>query len=100
MGECICGTASEKRFDCVERAVYESPEMETVLAGCEVLAEDASKWMRVYRCRSCGTVWVEGYASSGPMEIKHLFPVAAAGVEPARWIREAGEPLPFEKWLV
>lgn len=99
MADCICKAASAKRFDCVERAVYESPEMETVLAGCETLVRDASRWMSVYRCRTCGMVWVEGYASSGPMEIQHLFPVEEAGREPEVWVREVGEPLPFEKWL-
>ena len=95
MSECICRAASEKRFDCVENAVYQAHEVGPILAGCEKAGEAREKWMTAWRCRSCGTVWVEAWAMSGQMDIQHFYPCPAAGEDPEGWLRREGKSVPL-----
>lgn len=96
--KCECAEALRRSFECVEDAVF-GPLARTIVENSDLVARVTEKWMSVYRCRTCGTGWVEASASSGMMEIQHLFPLPHDATDAKRWIEEAGEPLPLRRWL-
>jgi hypothetical protein len=95
--ECACHAQLQRPFRYVEDALV-GVQADAITAGCELVARERGKWMAIYRCRTCGTYWVEACASSGMMDIVHLYPLPEGIQDPAEWLRERGEPLPFRRW--
>lgn len=93
MEACVCRAALRHSFASVREAVSSSQEMDVILANAELLAQFAEKWLRLYRCRSCGTEWVEACYSSGHMDFYYLFPAPQSG-DTVRWLYEQATALP------
>lgn len=93
MESCICPQALRHSFVTVREAVYGASEMDVILANSDLVAESTTKWMRLYRCRTCGTEWAEACYSSGHMEIYYLFPAPREG-DSIRWLHEEAKELP------
>ena len=72
--------------------------IDRIRARSGLIARASEKWMSVYRCHTCGQVWVEANASSGQMDIAHLSPMPPTD-GPLRWLRDRGAALPFRAWL-
>lgn len=93
MDTCVCRAALEHSFASVREAVYGAQDMNVIVANSELLAQSDEKWMRLYRCRTCGTVWAEACYSSGQMDFYYLFPAPPAA-DPVRWLHEEATELP------
>ena len=63
MSQCVCEKylLPLKTFDDVQRRCADSAE---ILPLLQLMADDARKWLSVYRCRVCGTLWAEEYPFS------------------------------------
>jgi hypothetical protein len=94
MTGCACATERTRPFHHVEDALV-GVAADAIIAGSDLVARAPEKWMSIYRCRTCGTRWVEACASSGMMDIMHLYPLPAGIEDAAAWLRDHGEPLPF-----
>jgi hypothetical protein len=90
---CVCREALRRSFATVREAVYSAKDMDPILANAELVAQSDEKWMRLYRCRACGTEWTKACYSSGHMEIYYLFPAPSAG-DTIRWLHEEATELP------
>jgi hypothetical protein len=66
---------------------------DAVLKTCDLLAQSEEKYMAVYRCRVCGTLWAEACYDSGMVMFFYLFPVPPVD-DPIRWLTEEAEELP------
>ncbi|MCB0110882.1 MAG: hypothetical protein KDE53_33410 [Caldilineaceae bacterium] len=93
MATCICHDTSQHSFATVRDAICGAQDKELILANAELIAQSLAKWLRLYRCRTCGTQWVEGCYSSGHMEIYYLFPAPSTG-DTIRWLHEQAVGLP------
>lgn len=93
MEACVCRAALRRSFATVREAVYGAQDMDVIIANSELLAQSTEKWLQLYRCRTCGTEWVEACYSSGHMEIYYLFP-APPGGDTVRWLHEEAAGLP------
>ena len=93
METCVCRVALRHSFASVRKAVYGAQDKDVIIANAELLTQSDEKWMRLYRCRSCGTQWVEACYSSGHMEIYYLFPAPPTG-DSVRWLHEKAAGLP------
>lgn len=87
MKTCVCQAALRHSFASVREAVYGVLEMDVILANAELLTQSDTKWMRLYRCRTCGTEWVEACYSSGHMDFYYLFPAPSTG-DTILWLHE------------
>ena len=92
MATCICREALQKSFTTVRNAVI-GIESHAILAGSEQITRSEEKWMSLYRCRVCSTLWVEACYSSGHMEIYYFFPAPPTD-DPIRWLHEEAAELP------
>ena len=90
---CVCREALKHSFASVREAVYGAQDKDVIVANSELLAESDEKWMRLYRCRACCTVWAEACYSSGHMDFYYLFPAPPVD-EPVRWLHEEAAGLP------
>ena len=81
------------------REAVSGTQQDAILASSELLAQSDQKWMRLYRCRVCGTVWAEACYSSGHMDLYYLFP-APPTADPVRWLHEEAAELPPGSWTV
>jgi hypothetical protein len=77
----------------VRDAVTVAVEKDEIENGADLLAVSQDKWMAVYRCRTCGTLWAEACYSSGHMDLFYLFPVPPTD-DPVRWLHEEAAELP------
>jgi hypothetical protein len=77
----------------VREAVFGAQDKDVIIANSELLAQSDQKWMRLYRCRTCGTEWVEACYSSGHMDFYYLFPAPPIG-DSVRWLHEEAAGLP------
>lgn len=93
MVTCLCREALQHSFASVRAAVY-GAAMDMILANAELLSQSDAKWMRLYRCRICGTEWVEACYSSGHMDLYYLFP-APPSDDSVRWLHEKASGLPL-----
>lgn len=93
MDACVCREALRHSFATVREAVYGAKDMDVILANSELVAQYDKKWMRLYRCRTCGTEWVEACYSSGHMEFYYLFPAPSVD-DTVRWLHEEATELP------
>ena len=93
MGSCVCREALKHSFTNVREAVFGARDMDVIVANSEVLTRSDEKWMRLYRCRACGTVWAEACYSSGHMDFHYLFPAPQTG-DPVGWLHEEAAELP------
>ena len=93
MVTCVCRQALQHSFATVRDAVISANESDAILANSELLARSQEKWMSLYRCRRCSTLWVESCYSSGQMEIYYLFPAPSAD-DPICWLHEQATELP------
>lgn len=91
---CVCREALQHSFATVREAVYGAQDMDVILANSELLSQSDEKWMRLYRCRTCGTEWAEACYSSGHMDLYYLFPVPPTG-NSVRWLHEQATGLQF-----
>jgi len=89
---CPCHQALQHAFQTVRNAIV-GVESDRVLAGSELLLRSTEKWMSLYRCRTCGTLWVEACYSSGHMDLYYLFP-APPVEDPVRWLHQEAAELP------
>lgn len=93
MSTCICSECrSEKSFTSAHGAVIAPHEKDAIIAGSELLAISQEKWMSIYRCHTCHTLWAEACYSSGHMDIFYLFP-APPTEDPVQWLHEQATPL-------
>jgi hypothetical protein len=90
---CICRDALQHSFATVREALHGAEDKDVIIANAELLSHSDTKWMWLYRCRTCGTEWVEACYSSGHMEIYYLFP-APPGGHSVRWLHEQATGLP------
>lgn len=90
---CLCHAALQHSFASVREAVYAAQEMDVIIGNSELLTQSDEKWMRLYRCRSCGMEWVEACYSSGHMDFYYPFP-APPGDDSIRWLHEKATELP------
>ncbi|MCX6048908.1 MAG: hypothetical protein NT075_27725 [Chloroflexi bacterium] len=67
--------------------------MDVITANAKLLTQSDEKWMRLYRCCTCGMEWVEACYSSGHMEVYYLFPAPPSG-DSIRWLHEQATALP------
>jgi hypothetical protein len=94
MSNCICNDAAVNHsFANVSEAVYGAKTKNVILAGSELIADSDEKWMRLYRCLTCGTLWAEACYSSGHMDIYYLYPAPATD-DPIAWLHEEASELP------
>ena len=93
MEACKCRAVLRHSFASVREAVYEAAEMDVIIANSELLTQSNEKWLRLYRCRSCGTEWVEACYSSGHMDFYYLFP-APPNADSTCWLHEEATALP------
>lgn len=93
MATCICHEALRHSFATVREAVYGAQDMGVIIANAELRTQSDQKWMRLYRCRTCGTEWVEACYSSGHMDFYYLFPAPSTG-DTVRWLHEKAAGLP------
>jgi hypothetical protein len=77
----------------VRDAVHRAQDKGVIIANSELLAQSDEKWMWLYRCRTCGTEWVEACYSSGHMDLYYLFPAPPTG-DSVRWLHEKAAGLP------
>ena len=89
---CACQKALQHSFQTVRNAIV-GLESDKVLASSELLTRSPEKTMSLYRCRTCGTLWVEACYSSGHMDLYYLFP-APPVKDPVRWLNEEAAELP------
>ena len=82
----LCSKALEHSFKTVNDSVI-GVLMDQIEAGSELLVRSREKWMSLFRCRTCGTLWVEACWSSGQMEIYYLYPAPPTD-DPGRWLQE------------
>jgi hypothetical protein len=82
-----CREALQHSFATVREAVRGAQDKDVIIANSELLAQSDEKWMRLYRCRTCGTEWVEACYSAGHMEIYYLF-LAPPASDSVRWLHE------------
>jgi len=66
---------------------------DAILKSCELLASSPEKYMSVYRCRVCRTLWAEACYDSGMVMYDYLFPAPPTD-DPVRWLHEEAEELP------
>ncbi|MCB9078588.1 MAG: hypothetical protein H6631_13395 [Anaerolineaceae bacterium] len=90
---CSCHEALQHTFATVREAVYGAQDKDVILANADLIARSDEKWLRLYRCRTCGTEWAEACYSSGHMEIYYLFPAPPTG-DSIRWLHEEAAGLP------
>jgi len=90
---CICHEALQHTFATVREAVYGAQDKDVILANADLIAQSDEKWLRLYRCRTCGTDWAEACYSSGHMDIYYLFPAPPTG-DSVRWLHEETVGLP------
>jgi hypothetical protein len=93
MGGCVCRNALQHSFATVRDAVYGAKDKDVILAGSELLASSDEKWMRLYRCRTCDTLWAEACYSSGHMDLYYIFPAPSTN-DPVGWLRDEAAELP------
>ena len=93
MEMCVCRDALRHSFANVREAVYGAQDKDVILANVELLAQSDAKWMWLFRCRTCGTLWAQACYSSGHMDLYYLFP-APPSDDPVRWLHEEAAPLP------
>ncbi|MBV9867267.1 MAG: hypothetical protein JO316_18075 [Abitibacteriaceae bacterium] len=93
MTTCVCQKALQHSFATVSDAVYAAGEQDVIIANSELLARSDEKWIFLYRCRTCGTLWAEACYSSGHMDFYYLFPVPPTD-DPVRWLHEEARELP------
>lgn len=93
MDTCVCHEALGHSFRTVRDSVYGAWDKDVIVANSELLAQSDEKWMRLYRCRACGTLWAEACYSSGHMNLYYLFPVPQTG-DPVRWLHDEAAELP------
>ena len=93
METCVCRVALRHSFASVREAVYGAQDKDVIIANAELLTQSDEKWMRLYRCRSCGTQWVEACYSSGHMDFYYPFPAPPSG-DTVRWLHEKAAALP------
>ncbi len=93
MDVCVCREALDHSFGTVRESVYGALDKDVIVANSELLAQSGEKWMRLYRCRACGTAWAEACYSSGHMDFYYLFPAPTTG-DPVRWLHEEAAELP------
>jgi hypothetical protein len=53
----------------------------------EQIAADASKWMCVWRCRTCGRYWAEDTMDSGQASPAYAYPIETD--DPEGWLARA-----------
>jgi hypothetical protein len=94
MSVCVCRDALlGHSFASVRDAVSGALDKDVIVANSELLAQSDEKWMRLYRCRTCGTLWAEACYSSGHMDFYYLFP-APPTEDPIGWLRDEASELP------
>ncbi|MEZ4868256.1 MAG: hypothetical protein R3C14_43410 [Caldilineaceae bacterium] len=94
MATCVCEDALRHSFASVREAVYSAQDRDVIIANAELLTQSDEKWMRLYRCRTCSTQWVEACYSSGHMDVYYLFPASPTG-DTVRWLHEQATGLPL-----
>lgn len=87
MNTCVCAEALRRSFASVSESVYGAKDMGVIIANSELIAQSDEKWMRLYRCRTCGTAWAYACYSSGHMDFYYIFPAPPTG-DPVRWLHE------------
>jgi len=68
-------------------------EHRTIVDGSDMLARSEEKWMSLFRCRTCGTQWVEACYDYGQVFFYYLFPAPQTD-DPVRWFKEEAAELP------
>ena len=92
MPPCTCPEALGHSFTSA-RDVVMGAEYDAILAGSEQLARSDANWLSLYRCRTCGTLWVEGCYDYGQVFFYYLFPAPHTD-DPVRWLHEEAVELP------
>jgi len=89
---CPCHEALQRSHNAVNNALT-GKMMSEIVAGSELLTKSDAKWMSVYRCRTCGTLWTEASHSAGMVYYFYLFPAPPTD-DPVRWLHEEAAELP------
>lgn len=89
---CFCREALQRPYTAVENALI-GVNSDKILVNSDQIARSDEKWMFLYRCRICGTHWIEACYSSGHMDLYYLFPVPPTD-DLIRWMHEEAAELP------
>jgi hypothetical protein len=90
---CACQEALQRSYTSVQTALT-GKSMSAIITGSELIAKSNEKWMSLYRCRTCGTLWVEGSYDRGQVFFFYLFPAPPTD-DPVRWLHEKAAELPY-----
>ena len=90
---CPCGKALQHHPCLTVKSAVSGVESDEIVAASELILRSTEKWMSLYRCRTCGTHWVEACYSSGQMDWYYLFPAPPTD-DPVHWLQEKAEELP------
>ena len=89
---CTCEAAKSKHSFASVRDAVLGTEMDGVLATCDETARSEEKWMSLYRCRVCGTVWAQACFDSGHVLFFYLYPAPQAE-DPVGWLHNEAQEL-------
>lgn len=89
---CVCQEALQHPFTRATEAVM-GVQFDAVVEGADQVARSEEKWMSIYRCRTCGMLWVEGCYDRGMVMFYYLFPAPPTD-DPVRWLYEEATELP------
>lgn len=90
---CVCEQALQHSFTSVRESVLNG-ESTTLLEGCDLVTRDKWKWKGLYRCRTCGRLWVEDGYMSGHATVFYLYPAPETD-DIQRWLDEEAKELPW-----
>jgi hypothetical protein len=93
MNDCRCKEALAHTFTTVREAAEAGRYMSEILDNAEMIAESKQKWIHLWRCRSCGTLWAHACYSSGHMDFYYIFPAPSTG-DPVWWLHDEARELP------
>jgi hypothetical protein len=78
--DCACGHATVGVPATREEALELCRGRRAFEGQLERVVVDSSHWVGVYRCRSCGCLWVEDCISSGQMDLFFVYPLRPLNV--------------------
>jgi uncharacterized CHY-type Zn-finger protein len=93
MATCVCREFLQHPFVTVDDALMGN-KYDAVIVNAEQIARSEEKWMSLYRCRVCGTLWAEGCYDRGQVYFYYLFPAPPTD-DPIRWLNEEAAELPM-----
>jgi hypothetical protein len=87
---CACGHHDWRAPETRDEALALAWHWNAIRELLEQVGRDGSRWLAVWRCRSCGLHWAEDSISSGHADLTFIYPIETD--DPARWLAGA-EPL-------